>query len=261
MLELNQPLTNPALVKTMDVFKKEQNPRTELDMINAILMARFLSPVNFSEPPVDGQVKPDTTLQHFLITNTKEEQFYLAFTDWQELEKWSKGERRDAFTAPVQVFAALLDKSKTVRGVVINPFGQNITLTKEMIENFPKRREALLKAVPPRFMVGKIKEEQEPEELKQALCKYFKKKQKSIQEAWMFIALREGAKKPRFMLIVDYDGEPEDAKELFPQIAEVAKPYFKEDEGMDILRRDEKFAADLMEKNEPFYRKKTGLFW
>lgn len=260
MLELNQPIKNPVLEKMMDVFKKQPSPRTELDMINAILTAKFLFPVNFSEPPVDGKVNPNASVQYYLITNTKEEQFYMAFTNRTELEKWSKGEHRDAFTAPIQVFGALLEKSKeSIKGVVINPMSQSITLTKEMIANFPKRREALLKMVPPRYMLGKLKEE--PEELEEALCKYFKKKQKSIQEAWLFLGLREGERKPKLMLIVDYEGEAEDAKEMFPEIGEYAKEYLKPEEGLEIVRRNEKFAEDLLEKNEPFYRKKAGLFW
>ena len=73
--------------------------------------------------------------------------------------------------------------------------------------------------------------------------------------------MREGTEKPRLMLIVDFDGEAEESKELFPLIGEAAKPYLKDDQGLDIVRRDDKFAADLKEKTEPFYRKKTGLFW
>lgn len=259
MLELNQPIQNPALIKVMDAFKKEPSPRTELDMIAGLLSAKFLTPISLAKPVEGGQLGPDTAFQHYLITNNKDERFFLAFTDEDELKKWSGGEHRDAFTAPLPVFAALLGKSTTAKGVVINPFGQNITLTKEMIENFPKRRAALLKMVPPRFLIGKLKEE--PEELKEALSKYFRKKQKSIQEAWLFTALREGTEKPRLMLIVDFDGEAEESKELFPLIGEAAKPYLKDDQGLDIVRRDDKFAADLMEKTEPFYRKKTGLFW
>ena len=139
MLELNQSITNPILVKAMDEFKKQPNPRTELDMIHAILAAKFLSPVKFSAPILDGKVPPNTSVQYYLLTNSKEEQFYMLFTDRGELEKWSKGEQRDTFTAPVQIFPELLKKSKeSIKGVVINPFSQSIMLTGEMITNFPE---------------------------------------------------------------------------------------------------------------------------
>ena len=142
---------------------------------------------------------------------------------------------------------------------MINPFGANITFSKEMIENLPKRRLELLKVAPPRFLIGKLKEE--PEELEAALSKYFKKKQKDIQQAWLFTALREGTQKPHYMLVVDYDGDPDDLKNIAPLIGEAAKPHLKEGDGFDVVRNDGKFAADLLEKNDPFYQKKVGLFW
>ena len=75
------------------------------------------------------------------------------------------------------------------------------------------------------------------------------------------MGLREGERKPKLVMVVDFEGEAEDAKEMFPEIGEFAKPYLKENEGLEILRRSEKFAEDLLEKAEPFYRKKAGLFW
>ena len=226
MLELNQLITNPALVQAMDTFKKTPSPRTELDMINLFFSARLLTPINLVDELVDGKMESSTRFQHFLITSDKGEQFYLAFTDQAELQKWAKEEKKDALTVPLPAFAAMLDKNKDAKGVVINPFGANITFSKEMIES-----------------------------------KYFKKKQKDIQQAWLFTALREGTQKPHYMLVVDYDGDPDDLKNIAPLIGEAAKPHLKEGDGFDVVRNDGKFAADLLEKNDPFYQKKVGLFW
>ena len=63
------------------------------------------------------------------------------------------------------------------------------------------------------------------------------------------------------MLVVDYDGDPDDLKNIAPLIGEAAKPHLKEGDGFDVVRNDGKFAADLLEKNDPFYQKKVGLFW
>ena len=52
MLELNQPIQNPALIKVMDAFKKEPSPRTELDMIAGLLSAKFLTPISLAKPVV-----------------------------------------------------------------------------------------------------------------------------------------------------------------------------------------------------------------
>ena len=53
MLELNQLITNPALVQAMDTFKKTPSPRTELDMINLFFSARLLTPINLLDELVD----------------------------------------------------------------------------------------------------------------------------------------------------------------------------------------------------------------
>ena len=260
-MEINKAIANPAVVAAINSFIKEQTPRHELDMINGLLSARFMSPVIFSEPVIDGKISKNAKIQQYMLNNKEGDHFFLAFTDPEAMEKWQKEEKRDFVLLNLAELLALINhaKEEEIKGVVINPFVQNLTLTKELLLNLPKRQQELLKTVPPRFLLGKPKEE--PEELEEALSRYFKKKQKAVQEAWMLMALREGTKKPRLMLVVDYEGEPEDAKELFPAIIEEAKAYLKEDEGMDVVRRDGKFAEDVLSKNDPFYQKKAGLFW
>ena len=260
-MEINKSTSNPAAVAAMEAFIKEQTPRHELDMISTLMRARFLSPVIFSEPVIDGQVPKGTQIQQYVINNPQGDRFFLAFTDDEAMKKWAKEEKRDFVLLNLAECLALIKHADAdkIKGLVVNPFSHNVTLTTEMLEGLPKRLQALRKAVPPRFLLGRPKNE--PVEMEEALQKFFKKKQKEVQEAWMLMALREGTKKPRYMLVIDYEGEPEDAKTMFPAIAEEAKPYLKEGDGLDIVRRNEKFAEDILQKTEPFYRKKAGLLW
>lgn len=260
-MEINKATANPAVTAAVEAFIKEQTPRHELDMLSTLMRGRFMSPVIFSEPVIDGKVPGDSKVQQYVIDNTNKEHFFLAFTDAEAMDKWAKGEKRDFVLLNLAEILALINRAKEeeIKGVVINPMSHNITLTYDMLINMPKRHQQLLKSVPPRFLLGKPKEE--PQELEEALQKFFKKKQKEVKEAWMLMALREGTKKPRLMLVVDYDGVPEDAKELFPAIIEEAKPHLKEDEGLDIVRRDGKFAEEVINKTESFYQKKASLFW
>lgn len=260
-MDINKNTSNPAAVAAMDAFIKEQTPRHELDMIGTLMRARFMSPVIFSAPVVDGQVPKDTQIQQYVINNPQGDRFFLAFTDEEAFKKWAKEEQRDFVLLNLAECLALIQhaKDENIKGLVVNPFSHNVTLTTEMLVNLPKRFEALRKSVPPRFLLGRPKTE--PVELEEALQKFFKKKQKEVQEAWLLMALREGTKKPRYMLVVDYEGEPEDAKTMFPAIAEEAKPYLKEGDGLDIVRRNQKFAEDVLQKTEPFYQKKAGLLW
>ncbi|MGI5893390.1 MAG: enhanced serine sensitivity protein SseB C-terminal domain-containing protein [Candidatus Merdivicinus sp.] len=260
-MEINKATANPAVTSAMDAFIKEQNPRHELDMLTALMRARFMSPVIFSEPVIDGKVPNDSKIQQYVITNKEEQRFFLAFTDEEAMKKWAKEEKRDFVLLSLAEILALIKhaEAEEIKGVVVNPYSHNVTLTYEMLLNMPKRHQQLLKSVPPRFLLGRPKEE--PVELEEALQKFFKKKQKEVKEAWMLMALREGTKKPRLMLVVDYDGVREDAKELFPAIIEEVRDYLDQDEGLDIVRRDGKFAEEVIAKTESFYQRKSGLFW
>ena len=263
-MEINKATANPAVTAAVEAFIKEQTPRHELDMLTTLMRARFMSPVIFSNPVVDGKVPGDTKVQQCYITNQKGEHYYLAFTDKETMSKWQKEKEFDFVLLNLGEFLALLnhkkpENSEEISGIVINPATHNIALTKEMLVNLPKRHQQLLRSVPPRFLLGRPKEG--PQQLEDVLQKFFKKKQREVKEAWMLMALREGTKKPRLMLVVDYDGVPEDAKELFPAIIEEAKPYLNKDEGMDIVRRDGKFGEDVLAKTDPFYQRKNSLFW
>ncbi len=260
-MEINKATANPAVKAAVEAFIKEQTPRHELDMLTALMRARFMSPVVFSNPVEDGKVPADTKVQQCYITNKDGEHFYIAFTDEEMMKKWLRDQKFDFVLLNLAQFLALLNREQPeeIKGIVVNPMTHNLTLTKEMLLNLPKRHQQLLRSVPPRFLLGRPKEE--PQQLEDVLSKYFKKKQREVKEAWMLMALREGTKKPRLMLVVDYDGVPEDAKELFPAIIDEVKPYLSKDEGMDIVRRDGKFGEDVLAKTEPFYQRKNSLFW
>ena len=82
--------------------------------------------------------------------------FFMAFTDWMELKKWKDEENQQTFAMSFDDYAGMLlrkdaqGNSSPALGFVINPFGGNIVVTREMVAGMiAAKLKAAGKPVPP----------------------------------------------------------------------------------------------------------------
>jgi hypothetical protein len=254
MVDVNQPVTNPELVKSINEFLKEKSAENEFFLIQEITKANFITPIIFQGEIEDGVLKKDSIMSFKLITNSSDESFHLAFTDWEELGKWSK-EPEQTLISTYDDLKHMVLKSDGIKGFVINPFNQNFVITPEIMEYFSRRKSEIVIKENTKIMLGQPANY--PHEMVNALSNFFQKN-KGIESAYMFLAHKEGDLKPNLLFIIDFSG---DKDVLFPRIAAVAQDFLGKDEYIDMIPLNSSFGKDAIKDSTPFYkRKKWKLF-
>ncbi|MCM1185107.1 MAG: SseB family protein [Lachnoclostridium sp.] len=143
-MDIKKPITNPMLVGAMELLNAENTPEHRKIFFEEVEKAVFLAPVVIDPPPVaDGQgmfrIPPESRVQFPLLKAPDGKQFFMAYTDWDELQKWNNQDNQQTFGLKLTDYADMVFKRNEsgemnpVAGVVINPYGGNMALTKEMI--------------------------------------------------------------------------------------------------------------------------------
>lgn len=142
--DLNKPIANPMLLGTIQLMKAEDTPEHKEMFISELVKARFLCPVVMTpvpKPDENGVVRMEqgTQIQFPMLTAQDGKQFFMAFSDWAELKKWKQQEKQQVFALSFDDYAGMLlrkDKEGKVSpamGFVINPFNENIIVSRQMI--------------------------------------------------------------------------------------------------------------------------------
>lgn len=144
MTEANKTVINPFFVQAMRTMNADCSLENQNNMVDAMMSAHLLTPVvrQYREKP--GINKANLRMSFTSIKNKNDESFILAFTDLVELKKWSKGKETDSMIMEFNDYAMLLADSKVpYAGFVINPFGENVTVTKSMTAKLMKKKREL----------------------------------------------------------------------------------------------------------------------
>lgn len=250
MIDVNKPITNPKLVEIMNKFLNERSAENEIVLIDRITQAQFLSPVILDGEIQNGTIKAGATISFKMLTNNSNESFFMAFTDWEELGKWSK-EKEQTLISTYEDLKSMVEKdAQRVKGFVINPYGQNIVITPELIQYFSRRKSEIVIKKDTKVMLGQPANY--PHEMVNALSKFFAE-HKEVESAYLFLAHKEGDEKPNLLFVIDFTGEK---TTLFPQIAAVAQNYLGKDEYIDLVPLNTVFGKDATKNATPFYKKK-----
>lgn len=267
MIDVNKPVTNPELIAAINAMRENYAKENQDRVFIEVLKAHFVSPAVITPTPESSEdggkvvLKEGTQISFNLIENTANQKYFLAFTDWDELKKWSTNENQQTLILTFDDFAAMvLDENSDASGFVINPFGGNLIFDKNLIMALKEEKERRASGGATEQVVEKDtpmqlgQPSEYPEELVKAIIEHLKK-QKNIKAA--YLQLMTKGEEQSYLLVVDFEG---DRKETFNKIAYAAKQYLK---GMyiDMVPYDSDFGRDAAKNVEPFYkRKKFGLF-
>jgi len=267
MVDVNIPVTNPELVQVIKEMLENNTKEMQDRMINEVMKAHFISPVNISPTPNHSDeagkvvLKEQTTISFDIIENTANQQFFLAFTDWEELGKWRKNENQQTLVLTFDDYAAMvLNEKGNSDGFVVNPLGGNVIFSKAMVMALRDEKERRAKRGVVEQVVKKDTTIQlgqprvYPEELVKAITDYLKK-QKNANAAYLQLMINEGEQS--YLVIVDSTG---DRRVLFDGIANVATSHLN---GMfiDLVPYDSDLGKNGVNNIKPFYkRKKFGFF-
>lgn len=134
---------NPKLVAAMREMVEHNTDNTRSKMAAALMDARLLSPVE-RQTVITEQAGPSTRIRFEDIQNTEGEKYYLCFTDLDEYAKWNDdGKHNSALIMTMEDFGNLLIRNiNDYKGFVVNPYGENVSITKELLLSLLKQREA-----------------------------------------------------------------------------------------------------------------------
>lgn len=154
MTQAPTPIRNDSLLESIHKAKQDSSQENTVKMLNEVVKAKLLAPVSLDREPEasgeDGQVvlEKDTTISFEMIKAKNGDLYYPVFTHGEELRKCSADSNQHSMIVNFEDLAnMILSQSKVVRGFVINPMGENICFTSEMIDDMMKemKKEAAAK--------------------------------------------------------------------------------------------------------------------
>lgn len=160
-MEFNKPVSNPMMVGSIELLKAEDIPEHRQMFLDELQKAKFLSPVVIDPVPVPDEngrvtIARDAKVQFPMLSTEDGRKFFMAFTDWTELKRWRDEENQQTFAMNFDDYAGMLLRKDAqgnispALGFVINPFGGNIVVTREMVASMiAAKLKAAGRPVPP----------------------------------------------------------------------------------------------------------------
>lgn len=261
----NKNIDNSALLNAIDEMQANDTKENVDEMVNQVMKAKFLTPAKVHPPrnvakSQNGKtvMQQQSQVQFQLIQNGDKEQYFPAFTDEDEMNKW-QGANQD-FSNMAMTFEdyanVLADPNSPVCGFVINPFGKSVAFPKGMVMNLRQQLEAKKNGG---FFKKQFKKDEklqfgEPEEypidMMAAIIGVLQERD-DVNAAYLRLFKQESDEKSNYLIIVDFTG---DMKEVFSAIGEAANPHL---DGMQLsmMPYGLEIAQQAVANVEPFYRK------
>ncbi len=156
-MEFNKTVSNPMLMGSIELMKAEDTPAHRNMFIGELVKSSFLSPAMIDPAPeedAEGKlaIAPGSKVQFPMLNTPDGAKFFMAFTDMAEYDKWQeKNQKFPFFALKLEDYAAMIlrrDPKGNIcpaLGMVINPFGANIVVPREMLASMMTARAAQAK--------------------------------------------------------------------------------------------------------------------
>ena len=248
-MDIKTPIENPELVKSIHDYVNSQSEKDEKKLQQALLNAKFLAPAILENWERTSQnrtiLDKDMKMKLISIQDGNNEIYLPAFTDWNEVGKWRKDDDLKTIIFSFYDYVKVLKNNKKMIGIVINPFSENIIITKQQINSIVNSN-MLLTGESVKIGVPK----KDPIAMKEALKEYFES-EGTVTEAYLLLTLRDNGEQS-YLLILETD---EDVNVLYPKLAQIVKKNLQENEIVDFISSKEKFGKAAIEKHVAFFKK------
>ena len=123
LLEKNFP--NKNLKELINNFKKDDSEENYIKLIKEMELSIFLVPMLSKKNNING----------FILNEINDEKCLSIFSNIEEFEKWNKNYDLNFFFYNINDIVKILKKedNEYIDGLIIDPYGLNIVLTKELI--------------------------------------------------------------------------------------------------------------------------------
>lgn len=141
-MEFNKNVSNPLLVGAIELMKAEDTQEHRSMFLEELVKADFLSPAIIDPAPAEDEqtLAPGSKVQLPMLSTSDGTKFFMAFTDRAEYDKWQeRNQKMPVFALRIEEYAGLILRREPngnicpALGMVINPFGANIILPREML--------------------------------------------------------------------------------------------------------------------------------
>lgn len=135
-------IKNPKLVAAIQEMLKHDNYITRSQMASALMEARLLSPIRKRTLLTENK-GPSTWIHFEELVNNEGGKYYMAFTDQDEYAKWNEdGSHDQALIMTMEDFGnILIRQANDLKGFVINPYGENISISKQVLLSLLQQHE------------------------------------------------------------------------------------------------------------------------
>jgi len=145
------PVSNPDLIKAISKAKENPDQINSNRMLNEAVKAKYLIPIKMESTIVMdgnrgyGDVE-DANINFELLKANTGKIYYPVFTDLKELQKCAVDKNQSSMVVGFDDLAALLlQPMNAIEGFVINPMGDNICFSTQMIAAMKKDMEKRVK--------------------------------------------------------------------------------------------------------------------
>lgn len=139
----SEEIRNPELIKAMRAMLQQNTEKTRSHMAAVLMESRLLSPIE-QQTVLTEREGPSSRIRFEDIKNAEGDKYYLAFTDMNEYNKWNEdGSHGHALIMTMEDFGTILIRNiNDLKGFVINPYGENVSISKHLLLSLLKQKEA-----------------------------------------------------------------------------------------------------------------------
>lgn len=142
-MEYNKSVSNPMLVGAIELVNAEPTKEHNKMVSRELVKAEFLSPATVIPAPPEGSTKliPGCKVSLPFLLAPDGKQFFMAYTDMSELEKWPEADGKNTVAMTFDDYVAMMCKTEDegkggVDGFIVNPFGARLVVPKELAKQF-----------------------------------------------------------------------------------------------------------------------------
>ena len=235
-MEKKEFLDNTRLRELMNLLQKENMNQIEKKFFEQLLKSQFLLPVI---------VKAEDKISLIKITDENEKEYLPVFTDMENFQlSFDSSSETHTVIFAFEEYYEIVQSDLNISGVVINPYSENLVLTREnlqFIENSRmsiKNGESVSIGLPkdyPFLLVEK--------------CKDFFKSDNSVKSAYLLQMVKEN--QLSLLLVI----ETVNIERVFPKLSMYLEKYLDSDKILDMIPLDTDFGKNVTKDYEPFFER------
>lgn len=241
MVDINKPVNNSALRRAIAQMHRENTRQSQEQALEELGKAQLLAPVTVSAT----KGNQDAQVQFQLLTTQDGRSFFPAFTRREEMAMLDPEGTGQTLVLTFDNYAPMILRDGAAQGLVVDPFGDSLTLEKPMVAWLASQRGIISQQPRLRFS----RPEQWPQELARAVEEQAAA-MPEIRRIWLRQMEREDGR-TSILLVVDHDGQ---TAQVFSAIAQTVQTHMGE-LSVDLVPYTEKLGQDAAREAEPFYQK------